>query len=148
MLEVYLNIIEWGPDVYGAREAAQFYFRKDPAWLTLEESIFLSMIIPSPRSFMYFLNDSTLQVNDNHEPYFQMMGRILARKKVITEEQAEQIDYRKVVFTGRAKQVAEQWRDRIRGTGAKKQVNNARSSSLGSKGTDSSQASAIAPPSQ
>jgi hypothetical protein len=146
MLEVYLNIIEWGPDVYGAWEAAQFYFRKDPAWLSLEESIFLSMIIPSPRSYMYFLNDSTLQVSENHEPYFQMMARILARKKVITEEQAEQVDYRKVVFTGRAKQVAEQWRDRIRDSGTKKQVNNARSSSLVPKGSDTSQASASPPP--
>ncbi|MBX3101554.1 MAG: transglycosylase domain-containing protein, partial [Bacteroidetes bacterium] len=142
MLEVYLNIIEWGPEVFGAWEASQFYFKKDPAWLSLEEGIFLAMIVPSPRSFMYFLNDSTLQVSDLHEPYFQMMGRILARKKVITEEQAEKIDYRKVLITGRARQVAEQWRDRIRGTVQKKQVNGARSSVLTPSGTDKSQASA------
>ncbi len=30
MLEVYLNVIEWGPNVYGIGESAQFYFRKNP----------------------------------------------------------------------------------------------------------------------
>lgn len=35
MLEVYFNIIEWGPNVYGIGEAAQFYFQKknQPIWL-------------------------------------------------------------------------------------------------------------------
>jgi membrane peptidoglycan carboxypeptidase len=28
MLEVYFNIIEWGPNVYGIGEASQFYFKK------------------------------------------------------------------------------------------------------------------------
>lgn len=41
MFEVYLNIIEWGPMVYGANEAARFYFNKDVSDLTVNESIFL-----------------------------------------------------------------------------------------------------------
>ncbi|HWB62641.1 MAG TPA: biosynthetic peptidoglycan transglycosylase, partial [Chitinophagales bacterium] len=53
MLEVYLNIIEWGPNVYGIGEAAKFYFNKKPSQLSLAESIFLAAIIPNPRSFRY-----------------------------------------------------------------------------------------------
>jgi membrane peptidoglycan carboxypeptidase len=30
MLEVYFNIIEWGPNVYGIGEASRFYFQKNP----------------------------------------------------------------------------------------------------------------------
>jgi len=52
MLEIYLNIIEWGPDVYGAQEAARFYFDKDVADLTLAEAIFMASIIPQPKRFM------------------------------------------------------------------------------------------------
>jgi hypothetical protein len=52
MLEIYLNIIEWGPQVYGAQEAARFYFDKDVADLTLAEAIFMASIIPQPKRFM------------------------------------------------------------------------------------------------
>ncbi|MFI5221467.1 MAG: transglycosylase domain-containing protein [Bacteroidia bacterium] len=53
MFEVYLNIIEWGPDVYGIGEASQFYFKKKPSALTLNECLFLSSIIPRPKGFMW-----------------------------------------------------------------------------------------------
>lgn len=52
MLEVYFNIIEWGPDIYGIGEASQFYFQKKPIDLSLNECLFLANIIPSPRKFM------------------------------------------------------------------------------------------------
>nr|WP_288835470.1 biosynthetic peptidoglycan transglycosylase [uncultured Flavobacterium sp.] len=57
MLEVYFNIIEWGPNVYGIGEAAQFYFQKTPADLTFNECLYLARIIPSPKKFMYQFND-------------------------------------------------------------------------------------------
>ena len=41
MLEVYFNIIEWGPNVYGIGEASQFYFQKSPSQLSLNECLFL-----------------------------------------------------------------------------------------------------------
>lgn len=56
MLEVYFNIIEWGPNIYGIGEASQFYFQKSPSQLTLNECLFLANIIPSPRKFMYQFN--------------------------------------------------------------------------------------------
>jgi len=48
LLEIYLNIIEWGPGVHGASEASRFYFAKDPAELTLDEALFLTVLVPSP----------------------------------------------------------------------------------------------------
>ncbi|MXN92766.1 glycosyl transferase [Flavobacterium sp. Sd200] len=57
MLEVYFNIIEWGPDVYGIGEASHYYFDKSPALLTLDECLFLASIIPSPKTFMWRFND-------------------------------------------------------------------------------------------
>ncbi len=52
MFEIYLNIIEWGPQVYGARAAARFYFDKDVSDLTLAEAVFMASIIPQPKRFM------------------------------------------------------------------------------------------------
>src|SRR5664279_2476881 len=58
MFEVYLNIIELGPHIYGANEAAHFYFKKDASKLNLQESIFLASIIPKPKWFMYSFDKS------------------------------------------------------------------------------------------
>jgi membrane peptidoglycan carboxypeptidase len=48
VLELYLNCIEYGPDVYGIGPAAQFYFQKDARLLSAKEAIFLAMLKPAP----------------------------------------------------------------------------------------------------
>ncbi len=53
MLEVYFNVIEWGPNVYGIGEAAQFYFQKRPSELTLNECLYLASIVPKPKKLMW-----------------------------------------------------------------------------------------------
>ena len=48
---LYMNIIEWGPDVYGIREAAHYYFGKGPRRLSPREMAYLATIIPNPLAF-------------------------------------------------------------------------------------------------
>ena len=48
MLEVYLNIVEWAPGVYGAEAAAQFHFKKSAAKLTRREAALLAAVLPNP----------------------------------------------------------------------------------------------------
>ncbi len=48
ILELYLNVIEWGDGVYGAEAAARTYFKKSASDLTKDEAAFLSAMIPSP----------------------------------------------------------------------------------------------------
>ncbi|SHF90814.1 Transglycosylase [Flavobacterium segetis] len=60
MLEIYFNVIEWGPNIYGIGEASRFYFDKNPSDLDLKECLFLARIIPSPKKFMYQFNDEGL----------------------------------------------------------------------------------------
>lgn len=50
ILEIYLNVIEWGDGIYGAEAAAQRYFRKPAASLSANEAAFLSAMIPNPRT--------------------------------------------------------------------------------------------------
>jgi len=62
LLEVYLNVIEWGPEVHGADEAARYYFDTDAARLTLDESLFLAVVVPSPSKWRWrFAPDGTLR---------------------------------------------------------------------------------------
>lgn len=51
MFEIYINMIEFGPDIYGINEAATYYFNKSAKNLTLQESLFLASIIPAPKKF-------------------------------------------------------------------------------------------------
>lgn len=48
ILEIYLNIIEWGDGIYGAEAASRNYFKKSASNLTREEAAFLAAMIPSP----------------------------------------------------------------------------------------------------
>lgn len=51
MYEVYLNIIEMGPMIYGVNEGAQFYFGKEVSQLSLAEAIYMASIVPHPKWF-------------------------------------------------------------------------------------------------
>jgi monofunctional biosynthetic peptidoglycan transglycosylase len=48
ILEIYLNVIEWGDGIYGAEAASRVYFKKSAADLTQQEAAYLSAMIPSP----------------------------------------------------------------------------------------------------
>lgn len=48
IIELYLNVVEFGPNVYGIDAAAQHYFRTAPSGLTLSQAFYLGSILPSP----------------------------------------------------------------------------------------------------
>jgi monofunctional biosynthetic peptidoglycan transglycosylase len=54
ILELYLNIVEWGDNVYGAEAAAHYYFGKSAANLSLYESSLMASLLPNPIYFNPF----------------------------------------------------------------------------------------------
>jgi len=51
IMEVYLNIVEWAPGVYGAEAAARHHFKKSAAQLSAREAALLAAVLPSPRKW-------------------------------------------------------------------------------------------------
>ena len=51
IMEVYLNVAEWGEGIYGAEAAAQKYFHKSAGKLTAAESALLAAVLPNPRKW-------------------------------------------------------------------------------------------------
>ncbi len=51
ILELYLNVVEWGDCIYGAEAAARHYFGKPAAALTKHEAAWLAAILPQPRFY-------------------------------------------------------------------------------------------------
>ncbi len=79
MFEVYLNLIEWGRNVYGIGEAARYYFGKHPSQLDVGEGIFLASIVPKPKSGLYrFEGDGS--VRQSLRGYFRLIGGLMARR--------------------------------------------------------------------
>lgn len=49
--EKYLNIVEFGKNVYGIKQASYHYFKKHPSQLNVVESSFLAMLLPNPKKY-------------------------------------------------------------------------------------------------
>jgi monofunctional biosynthetic peptidoglycan transglycosylase len=50
IFEIYLNVVEWGRNIYGAESAARHYFAKSAANLDIVEAATLAALLPSPRN--------------------------------------------------------------------------------------------------
>jgi hypothetical protein len=96
LLEIYLNIIEWGPGVHGADEAASFYFDTDAGHLSLEESLFLSTLVPSPARWRQRL-DADGHVRPYVRAQMHFIGRAMVAKGWLSAEDlppSEDLDVR------------------------------------------------------
>lgn len=85
MFEVYLNVIEWGPDVYGIGEASHYYFDKAPSSLTLDECVYLASIIPSPKNFMWRF-DTSGSLKDYAVKHNKYIKDLMLRRGLIMPE--------------------------------------------------------------
>ena len=73
ILEIYINIAEMGPGIYGIGPASYYYFKKGPGELNAKEGAFLAMLLPSPvrygqsfreRKLSYFARHSIESILD------------------------------------------------------------------------------------
>jgi len=78
LLEIYLNVIEWGRGVYGVQEAAKYYFDKNATDLNLGESLFLSSIIPRPKTGLSSF-DHTGHLKPWVQRHFNTYGSIMSK---------------------------------------------------------------------
>ena len=101
MLEVYLNAIEWGPNVYGIGEASRFYFDKRPSGLTLAESIFLAHIVPRPKAFRWQF-DNNGELHSSLAGYFRIISTRMVWRGVLNPSDTVGLEP-KVTLRGPAK---------------------------------------------
>lgn len=85
ILEIYLNIAEFGEGLYGIGPAARHYFGKSPAELSAKEGAFLAILLPSPRKYSVSFRKKALT------PFASstirgVLGKLLATNR-ITQEQ-------------------------------------------------------------
>lgn len=92
ILELYLNVVEFGPGIYGIGPASRFYFGVEPSQLSPAQAIFIATLLPNPvqRSGPFFrgaAGNGTLAMVRGH-------ARIMHHRGLLTDEElaASQID--------------------------------------------------------
>lgn len=87
LLELYVNVVEFGPGIYGIRQAAEHYFDSHPGRLTAAQAFFLASILPAPTR-EHFAPDGTLQ--KTQLAYVHRLLGISAKREALTEAELEE----------------------------------------------------------
>jgi membrane peptidoglycan carboxypeptidase len=87
ILELYLNVIEYAPGVYGIGPAAAHYFRSQARDLTLGQSLYLASILPNP-AHTHFGRDSKL--SKGWSSYLRRLMKIARDRKLVSDEELEE----------------------------------------------------------
>ena len=87
ILELYLNIIEWGPGIYGAEAAARHFFDREASSLDLGQAMYLALIIPNPKRFDLFANPKMGDFLQKKKKW--LVDRLVDEKKYPPERKAE-----------------------------------------------------------
>lgn len=97
MMELYLNVIEFGPDVYGVTRAAEYYFGRKPEELNVSECFFLASIMPSPVRYGGKLHDKG-QVSEGWMKHLQTLMEIAAKNGKISRAELAEGLAQQIVF--------------------------------------------------
>ncbi|HSK00109.1 MAG TPA: transglycosylase domain-containing protein [Kofleriaceae bacterium] len=85
ILEIYFNVIEYGPALYGIGPAAHHYFGKAPRDLTPREAAFFSSILPSPKErYKQYCKGEVTRFTDDKIKFY--LGVMLKRKRLTQAE--------------------------------------------------------------
>ena len=77
ILEVYLNIVEFGPDIFGVGQAAKHFFNKAPNKINAVEGAFMGLMLPSPRRHYYSIFQNKYLSKNNRKKIFRVLQDLL-----------------------------------------------------------------------
>lgn len=95
ILERYLNVVQFGKNIFGVQQASQFYFKKSPSQLSLPESAFLAMVLPNPEKYSHSYYKKEL-TNFAKKRLNQIVNDLHQYKRISDEEYitaSDQIDF-------------------------------------------------------
>jgi membrane peptidoglycan carboxypeptidase len=95
-MEIYLNIIEWGPGINGLGEASRHYFGVNARNLSVQQAAFLATIIPNPVRYHAMYEKGRLWPGWQHK--VKNLIRKLESNGIIDSGQAFQAEFTPVRF--------------------------------------------------
>jgi monofunctional glycosyltransferase len=88
IFERYLNVVEFGENLFGVTKASRYYFKKSPSEITPSEAAFLAFLLPSPKKYSASFHKK--QLTPFARSQMQEIVRRLLRFKRISQEEHDQ----------------------------------------------------------
>ena len=98
ILEIYLNRAEWGPGIYGVRDAAHHYFGTSTSQLNTWECIFLATLLPSPVRYHGYFHPGG-QVTPRWEENMQLALERMHHQRYLDDDEYQAAASRLLRFT-------------------------------------------------
>ncbi len=93
ILEIYFNIAELGPDLYGIGEASRHYFEKSPTDINAAEGAFIALMLPSPRKMHFTIFENHNLSGKNRKKLRRVLGDLHANDYISTQQYREYLNY-------------------------------------------------------
>lgn len=95
ILEIYFNLAELGPDIYGIGMASQFYFKQKPDQISAAQGAYLSLMLTSPRRNYFSIHKNRYLSSSNHKK-MQRILRDMHNLEYLSPKQYQ--EYKKLSF--------------------------------------------------
>jgi penicillin-binding protein 1A len=95
LLELYVNVVEFGPGIYGIRQAAEYYFSTTPGSLTPAQSFFIASVLPAPTR-RYFEEDGRL--NAGRADLVRRLLKISRSRDALTDSELDEALKEELIF--------------------------------------------------
>lgn len=84
ILELYFNVVEFGPGIYGIGPAASKYFGSSPEELTLAQSLFLTSILPNPKTQWFGANGT---IYPNRMKWLRTVMETMHKRGLVSDDE-------------------------------------------------------------
>jgi monofunctional biosynthetic peptidoglycan transglycosylase len=86
ILELYLNIAEFGPDLFGVAAASRHYFGKEPSEINPAEGAFIALMLPSPRKYHFTVFENRNITPQHRRKIRRILGDMLANDLISVKQ--------------------------------------------------------------
>jgi len=93
ILEIYLNEIPYGGNIYGIKEASNYFFSKNPADLTVAESAYLAAIPKAPTYYSPYGKNKNLLDDRKNTVLYLMFNQGIITEEEYTEARNEEVEF-------------------------------------------------------
>lgn len=95
LLELYVNVVEFGPGIYGIRQAAEHYFNTQPRDLSAAQAFFLGSVLPNPAR-TFFTSDG--KMGETTLKYVHKLLQIARQRGLINDEELAAAESEELIF--------------------------------------------------
>ncbi len=94
ILELYLNLIEFGPGIYGIHAAAQYYFKTTPEKVNAAQGAFLAILMPSPRKYHFTIFQNQHLAKRHRKKYRRILQDLLYKEYISPKQYKTYLKWR------------------------------------------------------